>query len=163
MRVKTRLFRLYIIQTRRKYYVSKLYRIVSLYLRDTAMRASTYRSDCDSPAGWWFSQQYLYTVDVHPTQKKESSKPPTAIIHINSVPVQMIIDSGASTNIIDETAYQQICQQEKIAITKSTIKIMAYGSDKPLPAMGQFRATMESKSHYTVATIHVIKGVMDHY
>ena len=101
--------------------------------------------------------EYLYTLDVHPTQKKESSKPPTAIIHINSVPVQMIIDSGTSTNIIDESAYQQICQQETIAISKSTNKIMACGSDKPLPAMGQFRAIMESKSHYTVATIHVIK------
>ena len=70
----------------------------------------------------------------------------------------MIIDSGASTNIIDETAYQQICQQETLAITKSTNTIMAYGSDKPLPAMGQFHATMESTSLYTVATIHVLKG-----
>ena len=102
--------------------------------------------------------EYLYTMAVKPAKKKESSKPPTAIIQINSVPVQMIIDSGASTNIIDETAYQQICKREKIAITKPTNKILAYGSEKPLPAMGQFRATLESKSNYTVATIHVIKG-----
>ena len=102
--------------------------------------------------------EYLYTMAVKPAKKRWSSKPPTAIIQINSVPVQMIIGSGASTNIIDETAYQQICERQKIAITKPTNTISAYGSEKPLPAMGQFRAPLASKSHHTVATIHVIKG-----
>ena len=126
--------------------------------KPSSAKQVVHHTEVESTNNSSMDDEYLYTLDVHPTQKKESSKPPTAIIHITSVPVQMIIDSGASTNIIDETAYQQICQQEKIAITKSTHKIMAYGSDKPLPAMGQFRAIMESKSYYAIATIHVIKG-----
>ena len=68
----------------------------------------------------------------------------------------MVIDSGASANIIDETAYQHVCKREKIAITKPRNKILAYGSEKPLPALRQFLAT--SKSHYTVAPNHVSKG-----
>jgi len=95
-------------------------------------------------------EEYLFTLAVHTTQRKWSFKRPTAITHINTVPAHMIIDSGAPTNIIDETAYQQICKREKIASTKPTTKIMAYGLKNPLPAMGQFRATLESKSHYTL-------------
>ena len=104
--------------------------------KPSSAKQVVHHTEVESTNNFSTDDEYLYTLDVHPTLKNESSKPPTVIIHINSVPVQMNIDSGASTNIIDETAYQQICQQEKIAITKSTNKSLAYGSDKTTSCNG---------------------------
>lgn len=103
--------------------------------------------------------EYLYTLNEKSTNKKlSSSNTPNTTVIINSVPIQMIIDSGASTNIIDQSDYEKICKQHKLDIKKSATNIMAYGSDKPLPAVGKFTATLEAKTRYTVADIYVIKG-----
>ena len=86
------------------------------------------------------------------------TKSPTTVVTINTVPIHMMIDSCGSTNIIDESAYQQICIQYTLAVTKPMTKIMAYGSKPSLPTVETFCTTLESKHCFTVATIHVVKG-----
>eukprot|EP00794_Sanderia_malayensis_P004215 gene4215-4778_t len=103
--------------------------------------------------------EYLYTVVDKTTKPKTiSSKAPQTTVNINNVPVRMIIDSGASTNILDESDYERICKHKKVDMTKSGSKIMAYGSAQPLPTIGKFSATLETKQRFAVADIHVVKG-----
>ena len=67
-----------------------------------------------------------------------------ATILINNVPVKMVIDSGASINIIDQNAYNAITRTSKIVLKKSN-EIFPYGIQKPLNMIGYFDATIENK------------------
>ena len=48
--------------------------------------------------------------------------------------------------------------KSSVKLCKSTTKIFAYGSNKPLPLKGEFQATVESNKRYTVSVIHVVEG-----
>ena len=48
--------------------------------------------------------------------------------------------------------------KSSVKLCKSTTKIFAYGSTKPLPLKGEFQATVESNKRYTVSVIHVVEG-----
>ena len=45
-----------------------------------------------------------------------------------------------------------------VRLSKSTTKIFAYGSHKPLPLKDQFQAALESDKRFTNSVIHVVKG-----
>ena len=46
----------------------------------------------------------------------------------------------------------------QMTLHKSNTKIYAYGATKPLPLTGQFQATIESKTRYTVSQFYVVEG-----
>ena len=47
--------------------------------------------------------EYVYTID-----HQENKKPPICQLQINGKTVKMMIDSGASVNLLDETTFQRI-------------------------------------------------------
>ena len=51
-----------------------------------------------------------------------------------------------------------VALKSSVKLCKSTTKIFAYGSTKPLPLKGEFQATVESNKRYTVSVIHVVEG-----
>ena len=67
-------------------------------------------------------------------------------IHINlsGVPINMLIDSGASCNIIDEKTWGML-KQEKIKCTseRNEREIYAYGQKEPLKTLGKFRCQVK--------------------
>ena len=71
----------------------------------------------------------------------------------------ILIDSGATVNLIDEDAWSKVQKRNKsIMLQKSTSRIYPYGSDKPLELKGQFTTTLESKTRFMPAVIQVAKG-----
>ena len=50
----------------------------------------------------------------------------------------MLLDAGASTNILDKATFDKLSAIKPIALTKSPVKIFAYGSQSPLPVVGKF-------------------------
>ena len=86
---------------------------------------------------------------------------PKAKVMIADVPLHVLIDTGASINVIDETAYQTILksrQNKRISLRNPATKIYSYGGSKPLPVLGMFVTHVESKRKLTPATIYVIRG-----
>jgi hypothetical protein len=80
---------------------------------------------------------------------------------IANVPLQVLIDSGASINVIDEKAYHAITkspQNNQLSLRHTSTKIYSYGGTSPLPVLGTFYTRVESKTRTTPATIYVIKG-----
>ena len=96
--------------------------------------------------------EYLFTL----TTKKNKS--PAVEVKINNCPVQMILDTGASTNIVDQATYNKLAAKGKIRLQKSDASLFAYNMDTPLKTLGKFTATFESKHKVTVDDIHVISG-----
>ena len=78
---------------------------------------------------------------------------------IEGVDVRMMIDSGASINILDERTLKRITGQRKVKLCKATTTIYAYGSTSSLPILGQFKGEIESKNKFTCAEFFVVKGM----
>jgi hypothetical protein len=78
---------------------------------------------------------------------ENKSDPKTrAKIRVNSVEINFIVDTGATVDVIDSKTYDRL--KYSVKLCKSTTKIFAYGSDKPLPLKGEFQATVESNKRY---------------
>ena len=78
------------------------------------------------------------------------------ILHINDIPVQMIIDSGASIDVIDKNTFEKITERIEIDLKRSKTKVFPYGGNKPLNMIGYFNGTIESKGRIVSSRIHVI-------
>ncbi|XP_033099993.1 uncharacterized protein LOC117103529 [Anneissia japonica] len=78
----------------------------------------------------------------------------------------MIIDSGATANIIDEDLWQQLkCKQIKCKSELTNRKLYAYGSTKPLELLGKFTTNVSifkdagnNSSPKITAEVYVLKG-----
>ena len=66
--------------------------------------------------------EYLYVL----SQDAYGSRIPTMSVMISEIPVDMIIDTGASVNILDETAYRKVNYSGKnhsLTISKTIVSI----------------------------------------
>ena len=73
--------------------------------------------------------------DAHlyvPSQDICGSKIPTISVMISEIPVDMIINTGISIDILDETAYHKVNYSGKITLQPSTKRSLAYGSKSQL-------------------------------
>ena len=77
-------------------------------------------------------------------------------VKLNDVPIQMIIDTGSSIDVIDKNTFNRINKHNKICLKRSSLKVFSYGSDKPLCMMGMFETTIESSKRIAPCTVHVI-------
>ena len=55
----------------------------------------------------------------------------------------MIVDTGASTDIIDEDTFNRITQRLPVQLDSTTKCLFAYGSKDRLPTLGQFKGEIE--------------------
>jgi hypothetical protein len=83
--------------------------------------------------------------DVYTVENKSDPKT-RAKIRITCVEINFIVDTGATVDVIDSKTYDRL--KSSVKLCKSTTKIFAYGSDKPLPLKGEFQATVESNKRY---------------
>ena len=64
-------------------------------------------------------------------------------IDVGGIPVQMIIDSGATCNIIDQNLWEHLkLENIRCESTKCKPNVYPYGSEEPLPVLGKFTANV---------------------
>ena len=83
-------------------------------------------------------------------------KVPMTNIDVNDVTVKVMIDTGASTDIIDEPTYQLIKQGTQLKLEPDSCQIFAYGSKSQLRVSGKFTAKVKANNTQKVTTFHVI-------
>ena len=96
--------------------------------------------------------EYVYTVNKSP------NCPPTSSVEIEGQRINMMIDSGASVNLIDESTYMKLSPHEKRRLQRSERRIYSYGSSVPLQILGTFMTWIKTSDISIVAKLHVVKG-----
>ena len=97
--------------------------------------------------------EYVCTVNF-----AESKKPPMCRVQIDGNIVEMMIDSGASVNLLDETISQRINKSDNKTLIPARNKIYSYGSATSLPLLGTFTASIKSSSINAITQLHTVKG-----
>ena len=71
----------------------------------------------------------------------------------------VIIDSGSSANVIDQTLWEELKKQHVKCVSKrSTKKLYAYGATRPLQVIGTFTADLSLANKCVSAEFTVIQG-----
>ena len=97
-------------------------------------------------------EEYLYSTS------KDKSKVPTVTVKINNVETEMIVYTGASTDILDENTFRQINRDNDIVLQPTTKRLFAYGSTSQLPTLGQFNGKISFEDNRQSVPIHVLQG-----
>ena len=90
---------------------------------------------------------------------KSASQPGKIEVFIGGILVEMVVDSGASTNVIDKHLWSKL-KHEKIECVskKSNKKLYPYGSKQPLEVLGTFSALTKVGETVVKAEFVVIDG-----
>ena len=93
-------------------------------------------------------EDYIY--GIHSLDKS-----PRVNVTVGGHSFSTIVDTGATINVIDERTYQTL---RGISLQKTTTKAFAYNSTTPVPFLGKFTATVETRRKITAATFYVAQG-----
>ena len=85
-------------------------------------------------------------------------KQPMCRLEIDREYLEMMLDSGAPVNLIDEVTYKRIYKGKAKTLEQAKRQIFSYGSPTPLALLGTIQAEKTAKSSSTSATLHVVKG-----
>jgi len=79
---------------------------------------------------------------------------------VGGVVLNLLVDSGASCNIIDEDTWKQCKSQNIKCKSKKAVEknIYTYGQEKALKLLGEFQCNIEIGNQKTRATFLVLKG-----
>ena len=100
--------------------------------------------------------EYVFTVN-----HQEKRKPPICQLQINGKSMEMMIDLGASVNLLDEITFTRIKSHHNESLRPTHTKIHSYGSGTPLPLLVTLNATVKSSYASTSAQLLVVKGEND--
>ena len=89
---------------------------------------------------------------------------PMATVNINDTPVRMMINTGASVDIMDEKSFNQIQNHGTIDLQPPQKCIYAYGSESQLDVLGQFTAYISTGTKHveSVGSQQQIKNELIH-
>ena len=71
--------------------------------------------------------------------------------------MNLMIDTCASTDMIDKVAFQVLNRSKPTHLDKDTCHIFAYGSQSRLTSLGKFEAIIGGNGRQTKSTVHVLK------
>ncbi len=71
--------------------------------------------------------------------------------------LKMVMDTGASVNIVSEVEWNQL-KSAGMKLQPAETKVYAYASQEPLPILGQFISKIETQQDSTQAKVLVIRG-----
>ena len=97
---------------------------------------------------------YIFTLGCEPGKMKV----PETNVEINGVRMKMMIDTGASTDILDEAAFQKMNHTQPIKLTEDTCRMFAYGLQSQLRALGKFDANIRANGKRVTSTVHILQG-----
>jgi len=94
---------------------------------------------------------------IHRTETTFLKEGKTSVC-LNGTPVNVIVDSGSSINVIDKHTFAFIQKKNRDALKIKTTneKIYPYGVSKPLRMIGYFDTTIEDNSLIVPARVYVI-------
>ena len=87
-----------------------------------------------------------------------AGKMPHAIVKIGDFPFDLIVDSGATVNVLDNTTFLKITANRPITLSETRLKLFPYGSSTPLSIQGCFNAHVSHKNLRTNATFIVVEN-----
>ena len=106
------------------------------------------------------SEEYTFQIMNEQLPKENVSTlmndKPVFTLTIEKTPVNLMADSGASVNILNEKDY--LSMKSKPPLVKSNMKIYPYMSDQPLKLCGKFQGEIHSDSQSSHETFYVVKG-----
>ncbi|KAJ1161434.1 hypothetical protein NDU88_001920 [Pleurodeles waltl] len=82
--------------------------------------------------------------------------PPMNTVMINDTPATVLIDTGASVNVMENTMYQRL--SPKPSLSPSNTKIYTYGGLDPLPLQTTIEVSGTNQDHTTTPKLYVVKG-----
>ena len=86
----------------------------------------------------------------------KKTKTPFTVAKLDDVECRLMIDTGASVNILDENTYSQIGKPK--LNKRDPIQLVPYGGGKPLTVMGRCAVMVETKRNVQCHEFHVVKG-----
>ncbi|MCG8046730.1 MAG: RNase H-like domain-containing protein [Candidatus Thiodiazotropha endolucinida] len=86
-------------------------------------------------------------------------KPPKTDVRINGLKCRLLVDSGSSINLLNESLLKNM--KTRPVISKTDTKAYAYGQKHKLPIKGNFTATVETPKKISTAVFYVIGGNHD--
>ena len=87
--------------------------------------------------------------------KDGDGKVPKITVIVNGIPISMMVDTGASTIIMDEATFAKL---QSIELQSTSSRIFAYGSKSQLSVLGKFQANIEACGNAVNTTVHVVQG-----
>ena len=83
-----------------------------------------------------------------------ASRTPQAQIKLCGTSLQIMIDTGATVNILDGSTYDKLKQRP--SLQPSSLNLIPYGPKSSLPVSGSFEVEVESAHKITFATVYVV-------
>ena len=102
-----------------------------------------YHSESDSS-----EEEYMYAV------KQKSTGCPTAKVNIGGSTIKIMIDTGASINVLDQQAFDKL---NGIKLQPTKVQAFPFNTKQPVHFEGKFETLVESKEKYCLATFYVMK------
>lgn len=99
-------------------------------------------------------EEECYLISFANNLKQRRRPQPTCAVEIAGSPVKALIDTGASVNVMGCQHYKKL--HPRPPLTPSSIKILAYGSQKPLPLKGKIRVKVKARDQEVMTTCYVI-------
>ena len=81
--------------------------------------------------------------------KLRAKKCPTSRVKMLNSHVTVLVDSGASCNVMDKHTFDKL--HTKPQLKRATTKLYPYGAKQPLKLYGKFDTLLESSNCYTNA------------
>ena len=94
------------------------------------------------------NDEYVYTVG--------GDKQQTCKVKIDGKKMEMMVDPGASVNLMDERTYRELYKRKVPEANKR--RIFSYGSPTPLPVLGTIEDEIFVNTNSTWSTLHSGKG-----
>ena len=89
--------------------------------------------------------EYVFTLG--PNQNK--TRVPETSVEVNGVHVNVLIDTGASTDILDEATFSTINKAQQTKLQPDSCKIFSYGANSRLTTLGKFTAIVNGRQTTT--------------
>lgn len=79
-------------------------------------------------------------------------------VEIEGVPVNLLIDSGASVNVLDLETYHRLRALKGIKLMPSDLRVFSYGSTTPLNILGTISGRVKHNNHEILAKFVVVNN-----
>ena len=116
--------------------------------------AARFQLESDSDSS---DEEYTYSITEHAVNNVNSKLPQTRI-KLNDVECTLLLDTGTTTNILDEATYKKIGTPKLHVKKKNRPKLQPYGGGKTLKVLGSCKVVTETKGRYDNLTFHVVQG-----
>ena len=94
--------------------------------------------------------EYLFSIG-------DTKQATTIPITVANTVIPVIIDSGASVNVLDSATFGKLAE-DRFVLRRSTLKIYPYGSEIPLPVKGTFGVNVSTPNLHTRADFVVVEN-----